>query len=144
MGLLKEFLTALLFDARPEDRARLVRFSFRLFITCYVAWAIGAFSAFGFNGVARAGEIDDKIQAAVAPIRAEVQAVSTQISSQDEVLKEIRMEQIASQLRDLQTLRCKSDSDGRERMDAEIEVAERKYRALSGDRYPLPPCEPKP
>ena len=83
--------------------------------------------------VAWAGEVDDKIAKAIEPVLTEQRA-------QGEVLKEIRIDQLATKLRELHALRCQADSYGRARVDREIDPAQRKYFELTGYRYPLPAC----
>jgi hypothetical protein len=96
--------------------------------------------------VARADDVDRKITSALQPVTAQLGAITSQLAGQDEVLKSIRADQLATKLRELKRTCCVagSDPDIKARMDAEIESTQREYRALTGERYPLPECEVKP
>lgn len=86
------------------------------------------------GSIAWAAEVDDKIAKAIEPVLTEQRA-------QGEVLKEIRIDQLATKLRELHAVRCAADGTGRARLDWEIEAAQRKYVNLAGYRYPLPACK---
>ena len=129
-------------DATPEERARLFRLLFRLSTAIYVTWALGLYAPLGFNGVARADQVDDKIAAGLKPVTAQLGAITTQLAGQEEVLKQIRADQLATKLRELKRTCCLAGSDAeiKARMEQEIERAQREYRTLTGERYPLPEC----
>lgn len=143
MGKLDIFLDAVLgANSTPEERARVVRIGFRVVVAGSLLWAFGLLSPFGLVGFARANDVDDKIQAAVEPVRAQLGAITTQLAAQDEVLRNIRIDQLATKLRELKRACCLSggDPEVRHRMEEEIERAQRNYRELTGERYPLPEC----
>ena len=142
MGTLRDVFSSLLMDATPEERAKLFRFVFRVAVTVYITWAIGMYAPLGFNGVARADQVDDKIKGALQPVTAQLGAISTQIAAQDDVLRQIRADQLATKLRELKRTCCVAGSDRevKARMEQEIEAAQRAYRSLTGERYPLPEC----
>ena len=141
MGFLKEILASLMVDASPEDRSRTYRLFFRVVVAVHIAWACGLLAPLGMNGFVFAGEVDDKIQAAVEPIRAELGNVSEKVARTEAISKRILVGQIASQLRDLNRLRCSTtDHDMRSRMEKDIEEGEQEYKALTGERYPLASC----
>ena len=142
MGFLKDFFSAFMVDATPEERAHMLRLGFRIVVTVHIAWACGLLAPLGMNGFVFAGEVDDKIQAAVEPIRAELGNVSEKVARTEAISKRILVGQIASQLRDLNRLRCSTtDHDMRSRMEKDIEEGEQEYKALTGERYPLPACK---
>jgi hypothetical protein len=141
MGFLKDLVGSLMLDATPEERARTLRLMFRIIVSVHIAWACGLLAPWGLSGFVFAGEVDDKIQAAVEPIRSELGNVSEKVARTEEISKRILVGQIAAQLRDLNRLRCTtSDHEVRRRMERDIEDGEQEYRALTGERYPLPSC----
>lgn len=141
MGFVKDFFSAFMVDATPEERAHMLRLGFRIVVTIHIAWACGLLAPMGMNGFVFAGEVDDKIQAAVEPIRAELGQVAAKVARTEEISKRILIGQIAAQLRDLNRLRCTtSDREVRRRMERDIEEGEQEYKALTGERYPLAAC----
>lgn len=142
MDAAKEVIRAILGDATPEERARLMRLTYRIVVTASLLWAFGWLSGFGLQGFAKADEVDDKIQSSVEPIRAQLGAITTRLATQDDALKSIRVDQLATKLRELKRTCCLAGGDAeiRARMEQEIERAQQEYRALTSERYPLPPC----
>ena len=143
MGAIRDIFAALLGDASPEERAKLYRIIYRCCVTGALLWAFGFLAPAGLQGFARANEVDDKVQSAVEPIRAQLGAITTQLAVQDEVLQSIRIDQLATKLRELKRTCCLAGSDRevQARMEREIEAAQQEYRALTSERYPLPECE---
>lgn len=138
----REFMLAAIGDASPEEKARLARIGFRIIVAVHIAWACGLLAPMGLVGFVVADEVDTKVQAAVEPIRAQLGQITTQLSKQEAIQQRILMSQLAAQLRDLNRLRCStSDQTMRTRMERDIEDAEQEYKALSGERYPLPACK---
>jgi hypothetical protein len=142
MGFVKDFFNAFMVDATPEERAHMLRLGFRIVVAVHIAWACGLLAPLGMNGFVFAGEVDDKIQAAVEPIRAELGDVSEKVARTEEISKRILIGQIAAQLRDLNRLKCSTtDEHVRMRMERDIEEGEQEYKALTGERYPLAACK---
>ena len=142
MGMAKDFFNAFMVDATPEERAHMLRLGFRIVVTVHIAWACGLLAPMGMNGFVFAGEVDDKIQSAVEPIRNELGQVAAKVARTEEISKRILIGQIAGQLRDLNRLRCTtSDDHVRMRMERDIEEGEQEYIALTGERYPLAACK---
>lgn len=142
MDALRAVISAVMGDATPEERARVLRLSYRIAVTISLLWAFGWLNGFGLTGFAKADEVDSKIQSAVEPIRAQLGQITVQLSRGEEVQKRILQGQIAAQLRDLNRLRCStSDEHMRMRMERDIEDAEQEYKTLTGERYPLPACK---
>lgn len=142
MDAIRTVLAAAFGDATPEERARVLRIGYRVMVTVSLMWAFGWLTGFGLQGFTRADEVDAKIQSAVEPIRAQLGQITTQLARGEEVQKRILQGQIASQLRDLNRLRCSSQEENvRLRMERDIEEAEQEYKALTGERYPLPACK---
>ena len=142
MDAVRDIIRALLGDATPEERAKLARLTYRIIVSVSLLWSFGWLSGFGLQGFAKASEVDDKIQSSVEPIRAQLGAITTQLATQDEVLKSIRADQLAQKLRELKRTCCLSGADERVvvRMEIEIERAQLEYIKLTGGRYPLPEC----
>lgn len=134
-----------LLELFPPDVPRLVRW--RLMVSFVCALMLGHLMLAcgfvpGFDGFAMADEVDDKIDQAMAPVRAQLGQITSQIAAQDDTITAIRLDQIAARLRELQQQRCAAtDHDVIEAIDFDIESRQREYRALAGERYPLPPCE---
>ena len=142
MGALKDTVSALLVDATPEERARLLRLAFRIVVTVHIAWACGFLAPMGLDGFVFADEVDDKVQAAVEPIRSELGKVAAKVERTEAMSRRILQGQLAAQLRDLNRLRCTtSDDHTRMRMERDIEEAEQEYKSLTGERYPLAACK---
>lgn len=142
MGFLKEILDSMTSDASPEERARTYRLFFRIVVAVHILWACGLLAPIGVQGFVFASEVDDKIQSAVEPIRAELGQVAQKVARTEEISKRILVGQIAAQLRDLNRLRCTtSDHEVRRRMERDIEEGEQEYITLTGERYPLPACK---
>jgi len=143
MGALKEAVGALLFDSTPEEKASVFRLVFRVFGAGFVAYSFGILAPFGISGFVRADSVDDKVQAAVEPLRAQIGQVSVQLDAQDKVLKQIRTDQLGAKLRDLHAIQCTTkDPYSIDRIAEEIETAQRQYRELTSERYPFEPCKP--
>src|SRR5574343_1670716 len=106
MGAVRDVLSSFLMDATPEERARVFRLLFRLVVSVYITWAIGVYAPLGFNGVARADDVDQKIQGALQPVTAQLGQITTQLAGQDEVLRQIRADQLATKLRELKRTCC--------------------------------------
>lgn len=129
----------------PPDVPRVVRWRLMMALTMafmifHVAWACGLLP--GFEGFARANEVDDKINDKLQPIYGQLGAITSQLSESQKVQNRILQSQIAAQLRDLHRLKCSTqDDDVRSRMERDIEEAQQEYRVLSGERYPLPACK---
>lgn len=142
MGAVRDVLYALLGDASPEERARLFRLIYRVCVTGALFWSFGFLSPVGLQGFANVNEVDDKVQIAVEPIRAQLGQITTQLAVQDGTLKSIRIDQLATKLRELKRTCCLAGSDHevRARMEREIESSQQEYRAITGERYPLPEC----
>jgi hypothetical protein len=142
MGALKDIFSSLMLDATPEERAKTLRLMFRIIVSVHIAWACGLLAPWGLSGFVFAGEVDDKIQSAVEPIRSELGQVAAKVARTEEISKRILVGQIASQLRDLNRLRCTtSDEHVRMRMERDIEEGEQEYKHLTGERYPLAACK---
>ena len=84
--------------------------------------------------IAWAGEVDDKIAAAISPLNARLTNIE---ANQIELLRGW----YSQRLRDLQAARrTATDEHVKRRMDNEIDDAQARYRGLTGERYPLPAC----
>lgn len=136
-----------LIELFPPDVPRLVRWrlavslAIALFMV-HIAWACGLMP--NASGFARADDVDEKISAAVDTLYKEIGKVAKQQSDTDEVVKEIRAEQIATRLRELRAVLCNAkDHEDTERLQTDIEVAQRQYRQLTGERYPAQGCKEK-
>lgn len=145
-----ELFESLMYDASPDERARMLRFMARLFIAVFAAWSIGVFTPLGLHGFAMANDVDIKIARAIDPIKEQLEqirteelgALKTKLENSERMQRRILAAQISSQLRDLNRLRCSTpDPIVRSRMEQDIESAEQEYRALTGERYPLPACK---
>lgn len=134
-----------LIELFPPDVPRLVRWRLMISFTCavflfHIAWACGFVP--GVPGFALADDVDQKIDQAMQPVRAQLGQITTQIASQDDILKSIRLDQLAARIRDLQQQRCEAkDRHVKESIDEEIDRQQRQYRVLAGERCPLPACE---
>lgn len=129
-------------DATPEERLRVARIMFRGAVVVLFGWAFGVLAPLGLIGFARSDVVDEKITSAMQPVTAQLGAITTQLAGQDAVLKQIRADQLSTKLRELKRTCCLAGSDHevRARMEFEIEATQREYRALTGERYPLPEC----
>lgn len=142
MGALKDFVGAFMADATPEERSHILRLAFRIVVTVHIAWACGFLAPMGLEGFVFANEVDDKVQAAVEPIRSELGKVAAKVERTEIMALRILQGQLAAQLRDLNRLRCETtDEHTRMRMERDIEDSEQEYKALAGERYPLAACK---
>lgn len=146
MGALRELISAMLFDATVEEKARLARISYRIAVTIFIVWAVGVFRPFGLGGFARADDIEKRrneaIAAAVEPLKMELTSINKVLTSQDVVLKQIRIDQLATKLRDLRNIQCSTtDHDALNRIATEINSTQIQYRELTGERYPFEACK---
>lgn len=147
MSEIRELLTTILFDSTPEEKAKLFRAMFRIAALVFVVWSIGLMRPFGLGGFAKADDVEVKrneaIEVAVGPIRTQLSMITTQLTIQDQVLKQIRIDQLATKLRDLHNIECTTkDHNGLDRIATEIEATQRQYRDLTGERYPFEACKP--
>lgn len=139
MGRIPEVWSLVWGDASPSERARTLRVAFRALILFHIAWACGWLP--GWQGFARAEEVDGKIQTAIEPIQKQLTEINQKLAISEAVQRRILQGQIAAQLRDLHRFKCTTlDETTRARMERDIEDAQQEYRALSAERYPLPPC----
>ncbi len=150
MFKLQQLFELFMYDSSPGERLRVARLFYRLGVLFFVLWGVGALSAFGVSGFAKAQDVDRKIQEAVGPIKEQLEdirsnelvALKTKLENGERMQKRILAAQISSQLRDLNRLRCSTkDTTVRSRMEQDIEQAEQEYRQLTGERYPLPACK---
>jgi hypothetical protein len=129
------------FSAAGSDDPKKVR-NWRILVSVFIvagliygAWELGAFSRFGFTGVARAADVDEKIKAAIDPLNAK-------LVTQDGYLKRL----VKSDLRDELTMNylklcTEEDAAERQHIRDDIEDLQTEYKKLTGgDRYPQPPC----
>jgi len=136
-----------LIELFPPDVPRLVRWrlavSLALAMFCiHIAWACGLMP--NASGFARADDVDEKISAAVDTIYKEIGKVAKQQADTDEVVKDIRAEQIATRLRELRAVLCNAtDHEDTQRLSTDIETAQRAYKKLTGERYPAQGCKEK-
>lgn len=134
-----------LIELFPPDVPRLVRWrlavSLALAMFCiHIAWACGLMP--NASGFARADDVDEKISAAVDTLYKEIGKVAKQQADTDDVVKEIRAEQIATRLRELRAVLCNAaNHTDSARLNTDIEVAQRQYKRITGERYPVPECE---
>lgn len=136
-----------LIELFPPDVPRLVRWrlavsaAIALFMV-HIAWACGLMP--NASGFARADDVDEKISAAVDTIYKEIGKVAKQQADTDEVVKDIRAEQIATRLRELRAVLCNAtDHEDTQRLSTDIETAQRAYKKLTGERYPAQGCKEK-
>jgi hypothetical protein len=142
MVKLTELLDWLLGDASPEERLRLARITFRIVVGVHILWACGFLAPMGLAGFVFANEVDDKVHAAVEPIRSELGKVSAKVERTEAMARRILQGQLSAQLRDLNRLRCTTtDELTRLRMEQDIEDAAQEYKILTGERYPLSACK---
>ena len=133
-----------LLELFPPDVPRLLRWRLMVSAVCagmvvHILAACGLMP--GFTGFVLAEDVDQKIEDAMEPVRAQLGQITTQIAEQDDVLKAIRLDQLAARLRELQKQRCAAVDHGTEEaLDEDIE-RQRSYRSLAGERCPLPPCD---
>ena len=147
MGEFRNLLSALLFDSTPEEKAKLSRAMFRIAGLVFVVWSLGTFRPVGLGGFAKADDIEKKrteaIEAAVGPLRMQLTTITTQLTVQDQVLKQIRIDQLATKLRDLHNMQCATDDkDALSRIATEINNTQIQFRVLTGERYPFEACKP--
>ena len=108
----------------------------------FILWAFGSFGLLGFDGFARANDVDTKIQQAVSPIKRDIAEINEKLSQNQKIQKRILASQLSAQLRDLNKLRCTTtDVLLRQRVEADIEEAEQEYIILTSERYPLIACK---
>lgn len=139
---LNELIDWLIGEATPEERLRMARITFRVIVGVHIMWACGFLAPIGLSGFVFANEVDDKVQAAIEPIRSELGKVSAKMERTEEMARRILQGQLAAQLRDLNRLRCTtSDELTRMRMEQDIEDAAQEYKVLTGERYPLAACK---
>jgi len=98
-----------LLELLPPDIPRLVRWRLTIALAIamlffHVAWACGLVP--GVPGFARADEVDEKIGEKLKPLYEQVGQIAKQQADTDEVVKEIRADQLAQRIRELQALRC--------------------------------------
>ena len=142
MGTAKDIFSAMLVDASPEERARVVRLLFRIIVSVHILWACGFLQPMGLGGFVFAEDVDGKIQSAVEPLRAQLGQITAQLDTQGEIQKRILAGQLAAQIRDLHRLECSTtDEHTRIRMERDVEEAQQEHRALTGERYPTSACK---
>lgn len=136
-----------LLELLPPDIPRLVRWRLTIALAIamfmvHIAWACGLMP--NASGFARADEVDEKISAAVDTLYKEIGKVAKQQADTDEVVKDIRAEQIATRLRELRAVLCNAtDHEDTQRLSTDIEAAQRAYKKLTGERYPAQGCKEK-
>lgn len=94
-----------------------------------------------FGKVAMADEVDDKIEAAQKPLKADIADLKAASAVQGQRQRMLLVASMTSQMRDLNRQRCSTkDESVRVRAEMDIETAQQTYIELTGDRYPLPSC----
>lgn len=141
MGVLSDLAGAMLTDATPEERSRVLRLMFRIVVAVHILWACGLLAPMGLDGFVFADDVDPKIQSALEPVRSQLGAIQAQLDKGEAIQKRILSGQLAAQFRDLNKLKCSTtDEHSKMRMERELDEAQAEYRTLTGERYPLTPC----
>jgi hypothetical protein len=136
-------------DASPGERARFLRIAFRIGVTFHIMWACGFLASFGLTGFAWANDLSRAVKDVehqhvelIAPINKRLDDITLQLEEASKVQKRILIGQLASQLRDLNRMRClTADERTRTRVEEDMETAQDSYRALTGERYPFTLCK---
>lgn len=116
-------------DATAEERKHgmsfLLRTGYRVVMTSAVAAGFGVFAFVGFDGWARAAEIEEKIQ----PLERKVAAVSDQVGS-------LVANSLASEIRYMVARKCKEpDPIEKDRLQREIDRKQYEYRDIRKEFY---------
>ena len=134
MGAIKDIISAMLFDATVEEKAKFARISYRIMVSVFMAWALGMFTFAGFQGFATEADVEQKRSEALKPIQAD-------LGDLKEGVKAIRTDQLGAKLRDLRQMWCAAtDHDAKSRLASEIDKTQLEYKKLVGDRYPFEAC----
>lgn len=134
MEALKAFLDLILPPSTRAERRKAALAVFHIGVLAFVLWGMGWLGVIGYPGLARANDVDDKIEQAVKPINQKLDALA-------QVTQQIRIDQVAARIRDLQMAYCATtDHDVANRLALEIETSQLEYRRLTGDRYPVQSC----
>lgn len=137
-----------LLPSNEADSASVRRYRLRIaLIACTALWLVaGVLSMIGtglplVGRIALAAEVDSKIAQAVGPINAQLATITAQQAEQGEVLKQIRIDQVATKLRELRRIQCANhDEHASDRLDLELRRAQRDYYALTGESYRFEAC----
>lgn len=90
------------------------------------------------NDVAK--EVDNKVEAAVKPIKEQVDRIEAQVEQQTADTGEVIVGLLASELRGAAATRCLAPAWQRERENRKIEELQRKYKIRTGGEYDIPSC----
>jgi type VI protein secretion system component VasK len=110
----------------------------------FVLWSVGAATPIGYHGFAKAEDVNRLADAKTADFTAALIKIQARLDEQDATLRLIRVDQVAAKLRELHTVCCmvpRNETATHERMLSEVEETQREYKALTGERYPLPSCD---
>ena len=140
MAWFTEILDTVLPEGTRLEKARIASGAWRLLLTVFMLYATGMLAFAGFDGLAKAHDVDTKIKAAIDPIKADLTSIKNAQAENKALLEAILITQITDRLRELERIKCRAPQDQRT-LESEIEDAQQRYHILTGDRYPLPTCE---
>lgn len=96
----------------------------------------------GVVGMARADDIDTRIEARLEPIQRQLNALETQSKATNDLLKASLLSQYTRDIRAAVAAKCATtDSRERERIDNTIESFQQQYESVADKRYALPRCD---
>jgi len=99
----------------------------------HVAWSCGWIP--GVSGLARADEIDDKIDEKLEPVERKLDELT-------DLVKQSLKSQYSESIRRAAAARCQvSDPSERRRINDTIERYQQDYESIARTRYPIPACE---
>lgn len=126
-------------EARVIGRA-LFTYGWRIATLATVLWMLGTFKEYGLGGgFAYAGEVDQKIAAAIEPVAKEQKEQRQVLETLSRQLNEQLANGVASEIRNLVGRRCSTpkESPERDRLQREIDRKQDEYEALRKSRYPF-------
>jgi len=109
-------------------------------LVVHVAWSCGWIP--GVSGLARADEIDDKIDEKLEPVERKLELLATETAGLSELVKQSLKSQYSESIRRAASARCQlSNPSERRRINDTIERYQQDYESIAGTRYPIPACE---
>lgn len=117
------------------------RLLWRITLAIFIAFAMGWLSFFGFNGFARADQVDQKIAAQVAPLTQQVAKLADAVKAQGDAATEQTLAVLRVSITDGLVKRCHAAKEETKMIyRRQIDEAQARYFKMTGQYYPEHSC----
>ena len=126
----------------PTEKGKFAALMWRGLVAVHILWACGFLAYVGLGGgFAKADDVDQKVATAMNPVMQQLKEINQSLDKATEGQKRILIETKTIRIRELQKtcMTTQPNTVERNRLAAEIDMAQFEYKQLTGERYPLQP-----